>query len=90
MIDKIIDNYISKKLIRCMKSWVLIYNLDFMTLEKNGIIKIYIKQKKYNNKQFKNILSFEKKDSILLLSNLIETKREFIEIIKKCKERGDI
>lgn len=85
MIKNILDKYFLNNLIRCIKSWCVVHRIETMFIQKQGKLRIYFKDNNHNH--FEQVLSIRKEDAILYLSNLCETKREFIEIIKQYQKR---
>lgn len=82
MIKNILDSYISSNLIRCMKSWAIPYGIDVMTVKANKLKTIYIKDRRYADRLYKEVLKVRDEDAILYLSNLTKSREEFIKIIK--------
>lgn len=82
MIEKAINKYYVNTLIRCFKEWLLPYNLKLKTDINNNILKVYIKKRKYDDKYYKEILTFRVENAIIYLSNFKRTKEEFIDAIK--------
>ena len=69
MIDKILDNYYTRKLKYYVKKICnyRLYRLDLKYEIKNGYLKMFVKKKKYNKKQYQLVFSVSKKDSLLYL-----------------------
>lgn len=73
MIDNILDNYYTRKIkyyVKGLCSYRL-YRLDLKYEIKNGYLKMFVKKKKYNKKQYQIVFSISKKDSLL---HLVEIK----------------
>lgn len=83
MIKKLIDNYFTNALIRELKSQALINGLDLKVTEVKNRVLISVKDRKYRSDYYKIIFKFNKEDSIYYVCNLLETNKEFKELIKK-------
>lgn len=82
MIEKAINKYYVNTLIRCFENWILPYNLNQKIIIKNNIVKVYIKHRKFDDKFYKQILTFRAEDAIIYLSNFNKTNEEFMKAIK--------
>lgn len=69
MIEKILDNYYSKKLDDFIKFIEMEYYLDFKHIYTKEYILIQVKKKKYKKELFKEIIHLRKKDSFTHLCN---------------------
>lgn len=87
MIKNVLDNYMSDNLIRCMKTWALPFGVEVMAIERNKIKTIYIKDRRFEDSYYKPVLNIRKEDSILFLSNLIQTQKEFINAVKEYQKQ---
>ena len=53
-----------------------------MTVKANKLKTIYIKDRRYADRLYKEVLKVRDEDAILYLSNLTKSREEFIKIIK--------
>jgi hypothetical protein len=92
MIEKILDNYYSKRLIDKLKMTECIYCLDFKNIiEKNEVV-VYCKIRKYKDKNYTRIMNFPKKYVFYYLSNYDNFRNDIEECIKEYykEERRDV
>lgn len=88
MIDKILDNYYTRKIkyyVQVLCNYRL-YRLDLKYEIKNDYLKMYAKKKKYNKKQYQIVFSISKKDSLLYLveiKDLLEQINKFLDNYSK-------
>lgn len=87
MIEKIINNYLTKALIKCFRTTAILRNIELLVIPRKDEISIYAKDRKYTEDNYKKIMVFDKGASIYYLCNLIKSKEEFDEILKKYQER---
>lgn len=86
MIKKILDNYFTNALIREFRSRALIYGLDLRITDLKDKVILSVKDRKYRSDYYKTIFKFNKEDSVYYMCNLLETNKEFIELLKKYQE----
>lgn len=79
MIEKILDNYFTKKLLDRTKDIIIMYWLDYKFEKKGNEVIIKIKQKKFKNSLYCTIDMFFKDESINKLCNF----EEYADYIKK-------
>lgn len=82
MIERILDNYYTKKLIQRLKFTSISYYLDFKYIYEKDRVLVQCKNKKYNDKLYKTIFCIIKKESILYLCDYVNLRTQFNEIIK--------
>lgn len=87
MIEIIINNYLTKALIKCFKTTALIRNINLLVISRKNEVTIYAKDRKFTENNYKKVMVFDKSASIYYLCNLIESKKEFDEVLKKYQER---
>lgn len=67
MIEKILDNYTNKLIERILETQLLYY-IDFKVVKNKDVVKIYIKKKNYNDKEYVGFEVLKKKDSLFYIS----------------------
>lgn len=67
LITKILDNYYTEKVDEFIKSIEMSWYLDFKHVYTKDKILVLVKKKKYNDKLFREIMHFQKKDSFTYL-----------------------
>lgn len=87
MIEKILDNYYSKKLIKLFKDIEMDWYLDFNHIYSQDNILILVKRKKYSNKNWKEIARFKKEDSLIHLCNRKELEEYIRKLIRRYCEK---
>lgn len=87
MLEKIINNYFTKALIRCFKTVALKRGIDLYIEKSKNEISIYAKDRKYLFRMYKKVMTFDKSASIYYLCNLIEAKNSFDKTLKEYQER---
>ncbi len=87
MFEKIINNYLTNALIKCFRTIALLRNIELLVIPRKNEVTIYVKDRKYTEKNYKKVMVFDKSASIYYLCNLIETKKEFEEVLKTYQER---
>lgn len=87
MIEKIINNYLTNALIKWFRTTALLRNIELLVIPRKNEISIYAKDRKYTENNYKKVMVFDKGASIYYLCNLIKSKEEFDEILKKYQER---
>lgn len=86
MIEKILDNYMTKNLLRILKPIALKRHVHLKIDENKNLIIVYAKDLSLSDYHYKRIFSFYKEDAIYYLCNLKETEKKFEFIIKKYQE----
>lgn len=86
MIEKILDNYYSKKLDDFIKFIEREYFLDFKHIYTKNHILVQVKMKKYKNELFKEIMDFKKEDSFIHLCNRNKLEEHIKRLIKDYTE----
>lgn len=71
MIEKILDKYYVKKLKKFLDRELMIYFLDHRYIDKDMFLELQIKEEQYNDKQYKEILTFYKSE---IFNNLCNQK----------------
>lgn len=79
MIEKILDKYYLKKLKIFLDRELLLWNIDHKYIEELGYLTLLIKKECYNDKQYKELLTFHKKDIFNDLCN----QKELINVLKE-------
>ncbi len=69
MIERILDNYYTKKLKRYLDRILMIYYIDHRYIETNENLELQIKKLEYNDEQYKSITTYKKKDIFIHLCN---------------------
>lgn len=87
MIENILNNYFSKKLIKCFKTCAWERGIDLRIIPRKNIIIIYAKDRRFISGLYKNIFTFNKENSVYYLCNLLETKKEFKNILKEYQKK---
>ena len=87
MIDRILDNYFSKKLIDAFKSTAIIRGIGLHIIPRKEEITIYAKDRRFAENYYKEVFSFRKEASIYYLSNIIEAQKEFDTILKAYQDK---
>lgn len=84
MIEKILDKYYTNKIKEMIKRNMMFWvNLDIRFIENKNHFELQIKDNKYNDNEYRKILTFDKKESIINIC----LWRELEETIKKLVER---
>lgn len=87
MIEKILDNYYSKKLDDFIKFIEREYFLDFKHIYTKYEILIQVKKKKYKNELYKEIIHVRKANSLYFLCNKDDLKKYIKRLIKDYTEK---
>lgn len=87
MLERVINNYLTKALIRCFETVALKRRIDLYATSNKGEVSIYVKDKRHLFEMYKKVMIFNKSASIYYLCNLVEAKKGFDEILKKYQER---
>ena len=87
MIEKIINNYLTNALIKCFRTVALLRNIELLVIPRKNEVSIYAKDRKFTENNYKKVMVFDKSASIYYLCNLIKSKEEFDETLKKYQER---
>lgn len=83
IIDKILDNYCSKKLTNVISKIIhSMFDIDIIFCEDEISIVVKAKKRIFNDKQYKQIYSFYKDDALSLLCNQNELKHYLIKMIE--------
>jgi len=82
MIEKILDNYYSKKLDDFIKLVEMEYYLDFKHIYTKDSVLIQVKKKKYKDTLFVEIAHFKKENAFLHLCNRDKLEEHFEKLIK--------
>lgn len=90
MIDKILDNYYTRKLKYYVKKICnyRLYRLDLKYEIKNGYLKMFVKKKKYNKKQYQLVFSVSKKDSLLYLVGIQDLLNQINKFLDNYSKEG--
>lgn len=80
MIEKILDKYYSKKLMEFLDRQLLEWFIDKRYLIKDTYVSLQIKKCKYNDSEYKEIITFAKKDAFIYLCNQSELKK----VLRQC------
>ena len=83
VINNILDDYFSNKLVNFCKSCLMRYVIDIQVIETKKYIDIRIKEKKYNDEQFKSIFCVDKKYALEYLCSQEETHELLLERAQK-------
>ena len=89
IIDSILDNYYTRKLIDEIKWCFINYNLDYRIIYYKGIVEIEAKQEKYNDRYYKSIICIHKSESLKHMIDLTKTKEYINKIIILELENGN-
>ena len=85
-IEKIINNYLYKKVIHIFKGRALIRGIDLHIIPRKDKVTVYAKDRRFTENLYKEVFPFNKDASIYYLCNLKETSKEFDEILKTYQE----
>lgn len=84
MIEKILDKYYTKKLQQEIKKYMMIwFDLDMRFVEYKNKFQLHIKMEEYNDEQYKEILTFYKKESFIHLCMWEEVEKAINERVNK-------
>lgn len=81
MIEKILNNYFTKKLLEEIKWSFKVRNLDYRFKNEKYRILIEVKQKKYSNEYYDAIIQIDKEDSFRYMCDLDNFTKQIDEII---------
>ena len=79
MIEKILDKYYLKKLKLFLDRELHLWNIDHKYNEELGNLTLLIKKECYNDKQYKALLTFRKKD----IFNYLFNQKELISVLNE-------
>lgn len=82
VIDRILNNYYSKKLEEYIDRELLEWFIDKKFIYNDNHIQLLIKLPEYNDKQYQEILTFFKEEAIIYLCNQNELKKVLKDRIK--------
>ena len=90
MIDKILDNYYTRKIKYYVEGLCnyRLYRLDLKYEIKNGYLKMFVKKKKYNKKQYQLVFSVSKKDSLLYLVGIQDLLNQINKFLDNYSKEG--
>lgn len=83
IITKILDNYYSKKLKKLLSRYMMGWFLDKRFIEEHEKISLLIKRPEYNDKQYKEVISFYKDNAFEYMCK----QKEIENVLKKLVER---
>ena len=83
MIEKILDNYYSKKLCKYIKNVSLKWHLDKKIIINKEKIIFKAKLPKFNDEQYVNIIAIPKQDAFIYLCDYKTLKEDVINAIKE-------
>lgn len=87
MIDRILDNYYTKKLKKLLSRYMMGWFLDKRFIEEHEKISLLIKRPEYNDKQYKEVISFYKDNAFEYMCNQKEIENVLKELVKRyCEE----
>lgn len=85
MIKNILDNYFSNLLIRRIENYTKLWCCKFKAEKSEGVVTLYIKKYKYEDRYYKEIFSFSKENAFELLFDK-DLPKEIREIVEKVLE----
>lgn len=83
LITKILDNYYTEKLEDFIKQIEISWYLDFKHINTKDELLVLVKKKKYNDKLFREIMHFQKKDSFTYLCDKEKLAKNIDRLIKE-------
>jgi len=83
MIEKILDKYYKRKLKRYLDRELLFWFIDHRYIEDRNYLELQVKKETFNDKQYKEILTFNKQEIFIILCNQEELKQCLKERIDK-------
>ncbi len=83
IIDRILDNYYSKKLEKYIYIELLVYLIDTKFVCNDDKFQLLIKLPEYNDEQYQEILTFFKDEAIIHLCNQNEVKQVLKDRVKE-------
>lgn len=87
IITKILDNYYSEKLKKLLSRYMLVWYLDKKFIEEHEKISLLIKRPEYNDKQYKEVISFYKDNAFEYMCNQKEIENVLKELVERyCEE----
>lgn len=87
MIDRILDNYYTKKLKKLLSRYMMGWFLDKKFIEEHEKISLLIKRPEYNDKQYKEVISFYKDNAFEYMCNQKEIENVLKELVERyCEE----
>lgn len=87
MIDRILDNYYTKKLKKLLSRYMMGWFLDKRFIEEHEKISLLIKRPEYNDKQYKEVISFYKDNAFEYMCNQKEIENVLKELVERyCEE----
>ena len=79
-----LDDYYAKKYLEYLeRSVFVLWNFDFKIDFRDIIVKVYIKNKKYNEQHYEPLFTFKKSKALYFICNFKETSDEIEEMIKE-------
>lgn len=90
MVEKILNNYFSKKLIEVFRTTALLRNIDLHIIPRKEKVTIYAKDRRFVDNYYKQVFEFKKEASIYYLSNILEAKKEFDKVLKYYQENNEV
>lgn len=87
MIDRILDNYYTKKLKKLLSRYMMGWFLDKKFIEEHEKISLLIKRPEYNDKQYKEVISFYKDNAFEYMCNQKVIENVLKELVERyCEE----
>jgi hypothetical protein len=87
IITKILDNYYSEKLKKLLSRYMMRWFLDKRFIEEHERISLLIKRPEYNDKQYKEVISFYKDNAFEYMCNQKEIENVLKELVERyCEE----
>jgi hypothetical protein len=87
MIDRILDNYHTKKLLEEIKWFFIVRSLDYRFTSTTSEVRIEVKRKKYDKKYYTCIAHIQKNESLKYLCNLDKFRESLVKIIDDYNEK---
>lgn len=83
MIDKILDNYYTKKFKKLLSRYMMEWFLDKRFIEEHERISLQIKRPEYNDMQYKEVIAFYKDQAFEYMCNQKQIEKVLREIVEK-------
>ena len=91
MIERILDNYFTNKLLEEIKWSFIVRNLDYKFVDEGSCIGIEAKPKKYKDEHYEKIICIDKSEALRYLCDLDKFRKEIVKILNNfSKEKRDL
>lgn len=87
--EKKLDEYYTNKYIEYLEDYIFIFwDLDFKVEKEDFKIKVFLKNRKYKNEHYEELISFKKSRALYCICNFWNIRKDIMETIKEYSKRN--